>query len=116
VKKNGGQAAQAWGRSRGGWSTQIHAGGRDERTGVALVLTAGHWHASPVFATVFAQGPPERALPHAIMDKGYDSDGIREPRIAHASVSVIPPKSHRRAPRDYEQALYKLPLPESRER
>ena len=62
LKKNGGHTAQALGRSRGGWSTQIHAGCRDERTGVAIVLTAGHGHASPVFATVLAQGPPEPAL------------------------------------------------------
>jgi transposase len=108
VKKNGGHAAQALGRSRGGWSTKIHAGCRDERTGVAIVLTAGHCHERPVFETVFAQVPPEPALTHAIMDKGYDSDGIREPLVAQDIVPVIPPKSHRRAPRDYDKALYKL--------
>src|SRR5262249_9863260 len=52
VKKNGGHAAQALGRSRGGLSTKSHAGCRDERTGVAIVLTAGHCHESPVFETV----------------------------------------------------------------
>ena len=108
LKKNGGQAAQALGRSRGGLSTNIHAGCRDERPGVALVLTAGHCHESPVFETVFAQVPPEHALTHAIMDKGYDSNGIREHLIAHDIVPVIPPKSNRRAPLDYDKALYKL--------
>jgi transposase len=89
-------------------STKIHAGCRDERTGVALVLTAGHGHERPVFETVCAQVPPEHALTHAIMDKGYDSDGIREQLIAPDIVPVIPPKSHRRAPRDYDTALDKL--------
>jgi len=70
LKKNGGHAAQALGRSRGGWSTTIHAGCRDERTGVAIVLTAGHCHESPVFETVLAQVPPEPSLTHAMMDKG----------------------------------------------
>jgi putative transposase len=57
---------------------------------------------------VFAQVPPEPVLTHAIMDKGYDSDGIREHLIARDIVPVIPPKSNRRAPRDYDTALYKL--------
>jgi hypothetical protein len=76
-KKNGGHAAQALGRSRGGWSTKIHAGCRDERTGVVIVLTAGHCHESPAFETVFAQVPLVPSLTHAIMDKGYDSNSIR---------------------------------------
>lgn len=108
MKENGGPAAQALGRSRGGLSTKIHAGCRDERTGVAIVLTAGHCHESPVFETVLAQVPPEPVLTHAIMAKGYDSDGIREHLIAQDMVPVIPPKSTRRAPRDYDTALDKL--------
>ena len=108
MKKNGGHAAQALGRSRGGLSTKIHAGCRDERTSIAIVLTAGHCHESPVFATVLAQVPAEPPLTHAIMDKGYDSDGIREQLVAQDIVPVIPPKSNRRAPLDYDKALYKL--------
>ena len=42
------------------------------------------------------------------MDKGYDSDGIREHLLAQDIVPVIPPKSNRRTPRDYDKALYKL--------
>ncbi len=106
--KNGGHAAQALGRSRGGLSTKIHAGCRDERTGVAVVLTAGHCHESPVFATVFAQVPPEPPLTHAIMDKGYDSNRIREQLLAQDIVPVIPSKSNRSEPRDYDKDLYKL--------
>jgi transposase len=108
VKKNGGQAAQALGRSRGGLSTKIHAGCRDERPGVAVVLTAGPCHASPVFETVLAQVPPAPPLTHAMMDKGYDSDGIREHLIAHDIAPVIPSKSNRRAPLDYDKERYKL--------
>jgi transposase len=89
-------------------STKIHAGCRDERTGVAVVLTAGQCHESPVFETVFAQVPAGQPLTHAIMDKGYDSDGIREHLIAHDIVPVIPSKSNRRAPLDYDKERYKL--------
>ena len=89
-------------------ATKIHAGGRDERTGVAIVLTAGHGHERPVFETVRAQGPPEPPLTHAIMDQGYDSARIREQLLAQDMVPVIPPKSNRREPIDYDTALDKL--------
>jgi transposase len=107
-EKNGGQAAQALGRSRGGLSTKIHAGCRDERTGVALVLTAGHCHESPVFEMVLTQVSPAPPLTHAIMDKGYDSPGIREQLLAHDIVPVIPPKNNRTTAIDYDHDLYKL--------
>ena len=42
------------------------------------------------------------------MDKGYDSDGIRGHLIAHDIVPVIPSKSNRRAPLDYDKESYKL--------
>ena len=96
------------GRSRGGLSTKIHAGCRDERTGVAVVLTAGQCHESPAFETVFAQVPPAPPLTHAIMDKGYDSNRIRAQLLAEDIVPVIPPKSNRTEPLDYDTELYKL--------
>ena len=69
------------------------------------MLTAGHCHESPVFETVLAQGPPEPPLTHAIMDKGYDSDRIREQLLAQDMVPVIPPKSNRTERLAYDQAL-----------
>jgi hypothetical protein len=57
---------------------------------------------------VFAQGPPAPSLTHAIMDKGYDSQGIREQLLVHDIVPVIPPKSNRIAAIDYDTNLYKL--------
>jgi len=108
VKKNGGQAAQALGRARGGWSTKIPAGCRDERTGIAVVLTAGPCHESPVFEAVLAQVPPEQPLTHAMMDKGYDSNRMREHLLDQDIVPVIPPKSNRTEPIVYATALYKL--------
>ena len=75
---------------------------------VAVVLTAGQCHESPVFETVLAQVPPEPSLTHAMMDKGYDSKHIREQLLAHDMVPVIPPKSNRTEPIDYDTDLYKF--------
>jgi transposase len=105
LKKNGGPTAQALGRSRGGWSTTIPAGCRDEHTGVAIVLTAGHGQESPVFETGLAPVPPEPPLPQAMMDKGYASNDIREPLLAQAIVPVLPSKSHRTAAIAYDHDL-----------
>ena len=107
MKKNGGQAAQALGRSRGGLSTKIHAGCRDERTGVAVILTAGQCHESPAFERVFVQWPPAPPLTHAMMDKGDDSNHIRAQLLAEDIVPVIPPKSNRTTPLAYDTELYK---------
>ena len=41
------------------------------------------------------------------MAKGDDSHHMREQRIAHGLVPVIPPKSTRRAPLDYDKCLTK---------
>jgi transposase len=57
---------------------------------------------------VLAQVPPEPPLPHAMMDKGYDSARMREHLLAQDIVPVIPPKSNRREPVDYDKDLYKL--------
>jgi transposase len=89
-------------------STKIHVGCRDERTSVAIVLTAGQCHERPVFATVLAQVPPEPAVTHAMMDKGYASNPIREHLLAQDSVPVIPSKSNRTVALAYEHDLYKL--------
>jgi transposase len=57
---------------------------------------------------VFAQVPPAPPLTHAIMDKGYDSNGIRAQLLAEDIVPVIPPKSNRTEPLAYDTELYKL--------
>ena len=72
------------------------------------MLTAGQCHESPAFETVFAQVPHAPSVTHAIMDKGYDSHGIREHLIMHDIVPVIPSKSNRLASIDYDTNLYKL--------
>ena len=45
---------------------------------------------------------------HLLADKGYDSNEIEDAALARGISPVIPPKSNRREPRDYDQDLYKL--------
>ena len=96
MKKNGGQAAQALGRSRGGFSTKIHAGCLNEKRGVSLVRTGGERNDMPGCAVVFEQVPSEHTLENVVMDKGYDSHAISERFKDEEITPVIPPRSHRK--------------------
>ena len=46
---------------------------------------------------------PERLLG----DKGYDSDNIRNDLAERGIVSVIPPRSNRKVPSEYDREAYK---------
>jgi transposase len=72
------------------------------------VLTAGTCHDAPVFETVFEQVPVEHTLEHGVMDKGYDSDTIREKLEAQHIHPVIPTRKNRKGQREYNQDIYKL--------
>jgi hypothetical protein len=87
--------AQALGRSRGGCSTQIHAGGLDDKTRVAFALTSGARHEAPACDTVFDHGPVMPQLTSVVMDKAYDSDHIRQHLPEYEVTAVIPPQHHR---------------------
>ncbi len=45
---------------------------------------------------------------HLLADKGYDSNEIVAAALARGINPVIPPKSNRKEPRDYDKELYKL--------
>ena len=86
----GGQEAQALGRSRGGFGTLIPAAAADERTALALVLTPGPAADAPIdperIATVLEEGPGDAAA----ADKSYESDAIRSDLKEREIEPVIP--------------------------
>jgi transposase len=61
-----------------------------------------------VLTPLFAQVPLEPPLTHAIMDKGYDSNAIREQLLKQDIVPVIPPKTNRTGSLCYNEDVYKL--------
>jgi transposase len=44
-------------------------------------------------------------IEHVIADKGYDSSGLVETIEAQGAQAVIPPRSNRKQPRDYDTHL-----------
>ena len=105
AQKNG--PDQALGRSRGGWSTKIHAATIDENCSAALHLTPGEAHDGRQFESLYESLDPDNVLESAALDKGYDADRIRERLATDGIEPVIPPISTRSKKLHYDKALYR---------
>ncbi|MEZ4528383.1 MAG: IS5 family transposase [Desulfobacterales bacterium] len=103
VKKHGGQEKQALGRSRGGFSTKVHTSPDGLGNPLRFILTPGQSRdiAQPEALTSGFQ-------PGAVgADKGYDSDSYRQWLQDLGTAEVIPSRSCRNNPQDYDRHLYK---------
>lgn len=105
AKKKGHE--QALGRSRGGYSTKIHAATIDENCGVALHLTAGEAHDGRQFECLYESLDPDNVLEAAALDKGYDADRIRQRLALDGIEPVIPPISTRSQKLFYGKERYR---------
>ena len=103
LKKHGGQEKQALGRSRGGFSTKIHIAVDALGNPLKFVLTPGQNHDMTQAEALTADFRPG-TVP---ADKGYDSDPYRQFLKDRGIVPVIPPRSDRKNPQDYDRHLYK---------
>ena len=94
---------QALGRSRGGFGTKVHIAVDALGNPVRLILTAGQvadvTQGQALVAGIEAE--------HVIADKGYDSNELVGVIEAGGAEAVIPPRSNRKEPRDYDEHLYK---------
>ena len=103
--KKGTQQTEGLGRSRGGFTTKLHA--RCDARGLPLgfVLTPGQAHDVQGFAQLFRMiGDRFEAF---LADRGYDPDAIRE-EIADAGVeAIIPAKANRRTPAPHDRVKYR---------
>jgi len=102
LKKHGGQEKQALGRSRGGFSTKIRIAADALGNPLKFILTPGQNH-DITQAEALTAGFRPGAVP---ADKGYDSDPYRQYLQERGIVPVIPPRSNRKNPQDYDRHLY----------
>ncbi|MFB9058790.1 MULTISPECIES: IS5 family transposase [Sphingobium] len=103
--KKGTQKTEALGRSRGGFTTKLHA--RCDARGLPLgfVLTPGQAHDVQGFAPLFRMMTDR--IEAFLADRGYDADTIREEIEAAGIEAVIPAKVNRRNPAPHDRAKYK---------
>ena len=103
-KKNG---PQAIGKSRGGWNTKIHMVAADTRTAIVFALSPGHEHDAPHGRALLEElGPMPEGLP-LLMDRAYEGNETRQLVLDLGMFPVVPPKSNRLQPWEYDRALYK---------
>jgi transposase len=102
-----GQEGQALGRSRGGFTTKIHAKSDASGDIIAFDLTGGEASDARHFDILLDIGPDIRPRA-AICDKGYASKANREAARKRGIAPVIPHKANERGkPTFFAKTLYK---------
>ena len=104
-QKNGGQAEQALGRSRGGFSTKIHVCVDGLGNPLRLALSAGQRH-DILKAHDLVLDMDFNAL---IADRAYASQDFINDLLANRTEAVIPSKSNAKHPRQYDTWRYPEP-------
>jgi transposase len=102
-KKSGGQAEQALGRSRGGFSTKIHVSTDSLGNPLRVCLTAGERHDSTK-AVEMVDGFDSQ---HVIADRAYAGQDFIKFVLEAGAEAVIPPHQCSNQPREYDTWLYR---------
>lgn len=101
-KKNS-QSAEALGRSRGGFTTKIHAVVDALGNPLKFTLSPGQNHD----VTQAPQMLKDFEGIQILADKGYDSAELIEQLEAQKCVAIIPSRSNAKNPRTYDKHVYK---------
>ncbi|NBI69429.1 IS5 family transposase [Pseudoflavonifractor sp. 60] len=104
LKKNG---TQSIGRTRGGWNTKLHMVAASDRDGVIFSLSAGNCGDGPEGRALLRQLGPTNHPVYLLMDRAYEGDETRALAVKLGYTPVVPPKSNRKDPWDYDKELYK---------
>lgn len=94
---------QGLGRSKGGFSSKLHAACDALGNPVRFFVTAGQ-RSDYIKALDLVEGRKMEAL---IADKGYDADYMVKAAKDAKAEAVIPSRARRKAPREYDEELYK---------
>jgi transposase len=102
-QKNGGQDAQALGRSRGGFSTKIHAKVDGLGNPLRFILTGGERHEITQAEALLG----DQVGDYVLGDRAFDSDDLIAFIVEHGAVPVIPSRKNRKEPREYDTWRYR---------
>jgi len=103
LKKNGSQADQALGRSRGGFSTKIHVTVDGLGNPLRLELTAGQRHDLIKASDLIA----DLEFDYILADRGYASADFLDDICQTGAEPVIPPKKNAKDPHEYDEWRYR---------
>jgi len=91
--KNGPQCV---GRSRGGWSTELHLAASDARSAVSFSLSPGQAGDGPAGCQLLQSDLPDAQ--HVVIDRAYEGDETRQLVLDLEMKPVVPPKQNRASP------------------
>ena len=100
-----GACANALGRSRGGFTSKIHARCDNQGLPLGFILTGGE--ASDYTAAEPLMEIPVAAPKALLADKGYDGDRFRESLLIRGILPIIPPRSNRKVPEHPDYRRYR---------
>lgn len=104
IKKDGPQAIC---KSGSGWNTKIHLVAADARTTIVFGVTPGNAYDAPAGRMLPEHlGPVDRPI-HLLMDRAYEGNDTRQLALDLGFVPVVPPKSNRVEPWEYNREMYK---------
>ena len=98
---------QSIGKSRGGWTTKIHMVAADARTAVTFSLSPGQAHDAPQGRRLLNRLGAQNQKRFLVMDRAYEGDNTRQLALDLGYHPVVPPKSNRHEPWEYDQQMYK---------
>jgi transposase len=99
---------QAIGKSRAGWTTKVNAVVADADLPITRCLSPGSSADDPVGQQLMGQVPKTLCKDKPLaMDKAYEGDACRAKAEECGMRPVVPPKSNRREPWEYDKELYK---------
>lgn len=101
--KKDSQDQEALGRSKGGFTTKIHALVDALGNPLRFILTPGQRH-DITQANSLVQDVENTML---LADKGYDSNALVQKLEEQKTIAVIPSKKNRKQQRDYDKHVYK---------
>lgn len=99
----GDQEAQGLGRSKGGFTSKIHAKVDALGNPLKIIITPGQ-RADVTQAESLLE---DTAGSYVIADRGYDSEAVRDKIRERNSTPVIPSRSNSRSPVEYDKHIYK---------
>ena len=97
--------AEALGRSRGGFTTKLHARCDVRGRPLAFVLTPGQAHDTQGFTPLMRMIAD--CIDALLADKGYDSDAVRDTLTSMNVEAVIPARRNRRNPAAHDRGKYR---------
>ncbi len=95
------------GKCRGGWSTKIHLVAANAACALTFSLSPGQDGDAPRGRELLREWKKPEGVCHLIMDRAYEGDETRQLALDLGLTPVVPPKSNRLIPWDYDKALFK---------